>query len=48
MTAEKLADEIRREAKAGSVEHSAVNSRPEANVCIWRETDLPPALGDVR
>jgi hypothetical protein len=35
MTAEKLADEIRREAKAGSVEHSAVNSRPEANVCIW-------------
>jgi hypothetical protein len=35
MTAEKLADEIRREAKAGSVEHNALNSRPGANVCIW-------------
>jgi hypothetical protein len=31
MIAEKLADEIRREAKAGSVEHS----RPGTNVCIW-------------
>ena len=35
MIAEKLADEIRREAKAGSVEHSALNCRPGANVCIW-------------
>jgi hypothetical protein len=34
MTAEKLADEIRQDAKAGSVEHSALNSRPGANVCI--------------
>jgi len=32
MIAEKLADEIRREAKAGLVEHS----RPGANVCIWQ------------
>jgi hypothetical protein len=31
MTAVKLADEIRREAKAGSVKHS----RPGTNVCIW-------------
>jgi hypothetical protein len=36
MIAEKLADEIRREAKAGSVEHSALNSRLGANVCIWQ------------
>jgi len=36
MIAEKLADEIRREAKAGSVEHSALNSRPDAK-------DIPPA-----
>jgi hypothetical protein len=41
MTAVKLADEIRREAKAGSVEHSALNSRPGANVCIWHISDLP-------
>jgi hypothetical protein len=40
MTAEKLADEIRREAKAGSVEHGALNSRPGANVCIWHFCDL--------
>ena len=40
MIAEKLADEIRREAKAGSVEHSALNSRPGANVCIWHFCDM--------
>jgi hypothetical protein len=47
MTAEKLADEIRREAKAGSVEHNALNSRPGANVCIWAQTG-PPGMSVVR
>jgi hypothetical protein len=40
MIAEKLADEIRREAKAGSVEHS----RPGTNVCIW--ADFVAEVGD--
>jgi hypothetical protein len=43
MIAEKLADEIRREAKAGSVEHS----RPGANVCIWHKCEVPTGSGDV-
>jgi hypothetical protein len=47
MTAEKLADEIRREAKAGSVEHNALNSRPGANVCIWHLADINEVPGDV-
>jgi hypothetical protein len=41
MIAEKLADEIRREAKAGSVELNAFNSRPGANVCIWHKCEVP-------
>jgi hypothetical protein len=48
MIAEKLADEIRQEAKAGSVEHSAFNSRRGANVCIWHEADFAWARRDVR
>jgi hypothetical protein len=48
MIAEKLADEIRQEAKAGSVEHSAFNSRRGANVCIWHEADFTWARRDVR
>jgi hypothetical protein len=48
MIAEKLADEIRREAKAGSVEHNAFNSRPGANVCIWHFPDMPGCLPYVR
>jgi hypothetical protein len=47
MIAEKLADEIRREAKAGSVEHNAFNSRPGANVCIWHKCEVPTASGNV-
>ena len=44
MIAKKLADEIRREAKAGSVEHS----RPGANVCIWHQADAAQAQEEVR
>ena len=47
MIAEKLADEIRREAKAGSVEHSALNSRLGANVCIWHFCEVPTGSGNV-
>jgi hypothetical protein len=48
MTAVKLADEIRREAKAGSVEHSALNSRLGANVCIWHFCDMARDANDGR
>jgi hypothetical protein len=48
MIAEKLADEIRREAKAGSVEHSALNSRLGANVCIWQILLQKSAIAMVR
>jgi hypothetical protein len=48
MIAEKLVDEIRREAKAGSVEHSTLNSRLGANVCIWHFSEEVSEADDVR
>ena len=48
MIAEKLADKIGREAKAGSVENSALNSRPGANVCIWHFSEEISEADDVR